>query len=313
MKLRFKALMLSFALVLSSFSMCAFAAEETDLSEQVTEAVSEEESSVSEAVLTEDEELSSEPLSEAEDAEDESEADAEGSAEDSYIELLTNYLVQVDAWTDDQIEAYMDSEDPVTALVALNWNTMKSELGHFQQVTEIVGVETTDSGYGGIVSGLADYDAVSKGGTVTVTLEYEYTYSSTYGQYVMGLTSIDWDVDYTLGAMIQKAVLNTVMGVCIVFLVLAFLSFLISRIHYIPELLDRMTGKNKTQETQSEEAELSAVSADVSVTTDEEELAAVISAAVAAYREEEEGKSASGDSYVVRSIKKINKGNWRRA
>ncbi|MCD7764484.1 MAG: OadG family protein [Lachnospiraceae bacterium] len=306
MKLRLKAILLALGLTVSAFSMGVCAEEETDAAEQVTEAAeteaAEEDSDDAEAETA---------------AEDETEAETEASmtAEEYYSQLIDNYLAQIDTWTDEQVDSYMESEDSVTALIAYNWNTVKSELGDYVEVTGVTDVQSSADGYGGTITATADYEGVSKGGTVTVTLSYEYTYSSTYGQYVMNLTDLTWDVDYTLGVMMQKAAMNTLMGICIVFLMLAFLSFLISKIHYIPEAIEaRKKGKEEPAPTpKPAAAPAPAVEEAVEVNpADDLELIAVITAAIAAAREEDSTVN-TGDAYVVRSIKKVNNRNWRRA
>ncbi len=312
MKLRLKAILLALGLTVSAFSMGVCAEEETDAAEQVTEAAETE--------AAEDAEAAEEDSEDAEDetaAEGETEAETEESmtAEEYYSQLIDNYLAQIDTWTDEQVDSYMESEDSVTALIAYNWNTVKSELGDYVEVTGITDVQSSADGYGGTIIATADYEGVSKGGTVTVTLAYEYTYSSTYGQYVMNLTDLTWDVDYTLGVMMQKAAMNTLMGICIVFLMLAFLSFLISKIHFIPEALEaRKKGKEEPAPAPKPVAAPAPVVEEaVEVNpADDLELIAVIAAAIAAAREEDSTVN-TGDAYVVRSIKKVNNRNWRRA
>jgi len=315
MKVRLKAILLALGLTVSAFSVNALAEDETDSA--AVETVDEEETLASEAAEEDtDAAAAEEETSEA--AEDETEAETEGmTAEEYYMQLIDNYLLQVDAWTDEQVDSYMESEDSVTALIAYNWNTVKSELGNYVEVTEITDSEMTSDGYGGSISAIASYDGVSKGGTVTVTMDYEYTYSSTYGQYVMTLTDLTWDVDYTLGVMMQKAAMNTLMGICIVFLMLAFLSFLISKIHFIPEAIEAR--KKKDEPAPAAAPAPAPAPAPVAPVVEEEvnpeddlELVAVITAAIAAFRESETTVN-TGDAYVVRSIKKVNNRNWRRA
>lgn len=306
MKLRLKAILLAVGLTVSAFSMGVYAEEETDAADQVTEAAEDDEA-VSEDAQEEEAET-------ADAAEGETEAETEEmTAEEYYMELIANYLTQVGTWTDEQVESYMESEDEVTAMIAYNWNTVKSEVGSFVGVSQITGTEMTSDGYGGAITAVAEYDGVGNGGTVNVTLEYEYTYSSTYGQYMMSLTGLSWDVEYTLGVMLQKAAMNTVMGIAIVFFMLAFLSFVISRIHFIPEALE---ARKKEDEPEPAPKPVILTQAEPVVEEvspeDDLELIAVITAAIAAAREEDSTVN-TGDAYVVRSIKKVNNRNWRRA
>ena len=120
--------------------------------------------------------------------------------------------------------------------------------------------------------------------------------------------SITTNVDYSFGELIAKAGLNTVIGMGTVFLVLIFISLIISCFG----LFGKVNTK-KTVETQSA-ASVAKVDPVVEQIAQKEELAgdaelvAVIAAAIAAY----EG-SGSTDGFVVRSIRKSNKSKWQNA
>ena len=107
-------------------------------------------------------------------------------------------------------------------------------------------------------------------------------------------TSMTYSVQYSLADNMQRAGMNTLMGIGIVFLMLVFLSFVIGLFKYIEKFQN--VGKKKAAEEAPKAEEDFA---------DDLELVAVISAAIAAY------ENTSGDSFVVRSIKKSNK--WHRA
>ena len=101
----------------------------------------------------------------------------------------------------------------------------------------------------------------------------------------------------------EKAALNTLMGLGTVFVILAFLIFVISLFKYIPGLVE---GKKK-ESAPAAAAPAPAAAAPVAEpvvedVTDDGELVAVIAAAIAA----SEGKT-STDGFVVRSIRKINR------
>ena len=102
-------------------------------------------------------------------------------------------------------------------------------------------------------------------------------------------------------------VLNTVMGVGIVFLALLFLSFLIGRLHIIPDLIEKKEAE-KAPVTPAAPAPVAAPAVEEEEDLmDDLELVAVITAAIAA------SETTSGDGFVVRSIKKANRRNWQRA
>ena len=94
----------------------------------------------------------------------------------------------------------------------------------------------------------------------------------------------------SLGEKMADAAGNTLMGMGTVFLVLIFISLLISCFKFIPQIMDKLSKKSEVVEEISE-----------TVTANEEddsELIAVIAAAIAA------SEQTSTDSFVVRSIRR---------
>lgn len=117
------------------------------------------------------------------------------------------------------------------------------------------------------------------------------------------LESVTVSADYSIGEILEKAGLNTVLGMGTVFVVLIFMSFIISLLKYIPMLIDKITKKEKAEETEkavSETAEPEVESAD------DTELVAVIAAAIAA------AEGTSPDGFVVRSIKRRTSNKWNK-
>ncbi|EKC45177.1 Sodium ion-translocating decarboxylase, partial [human gut metagenome] len=89
---------------------------------------------------------------------------------------------------------------------------------------------------------------------------------------------------------------NTLMGMGTVFLVLIFISLLISCFKFIPQIMDKLSKKSSVVEKPEVVEEISET-----VTANEEddsELIAVIAAAIAA------SEQTSTDSFVVRSIRR---------
>lgn len=113
-------------------------------------------------------------------------------------------------------------------------------------------------------------------------------------------TSIAVNVDYSLGEKMEKAALNTLLGMGTVFVILVLISLIISAF----SLISKAQNSNKKAEAPKEQkAEtVAAHTAPEEELSDDLELAAVISAAIAAY----EG-SGSTDGFVVRSIRKTHR------
>lgn len=117
---------------------------------------------------------------------------------------------------------------------------------------------------------------------------------------VFGLTACGSD----LGERMEKAALNTLIGMGTVFIVLIIIIGVISLFKFIPMIQDRLAKKsagNVQESGVSAATQMSNVQEDTDV-SDDLELVAVIAAAIAA----SEG-AASADGFVVRSIRKVNK------
>ena len=110
------------------------------------------------------------------------------------------------------------------------------------------------------------------------------------------MESMDVSAHYSTGEILEKAGLNTVLGMGTVFVVLIFISFIIYLLGYIPKLQEKLANKDKKVE-EKKEAPVQAAPAPVAAAEDDAELVAVIAAAIAA------AEGTSTDGFVVRSIK----------
>lgn len=280
MKRRLSAVLLALGLTVSALSMGVYA-EETEgvATEQVTESAAEA------SAQEEESELESEVSAETE-------AEAV-SAEDQIKSILAANLTQVSAWTDEQIEQLMEGSDQTGAAIATNWKSVKEELGAFVEVTDAeINAEGTE------ITGHAKYEKVGDDTEVTVTYSVN-TETQT--------ATINWEVDYPMGVLMQRAGLNTIMGLAIVFITLLFLSWLISKLHIIPDMIEKRTKKAAPAPTPAPAPVAAPAPVPEEDLTDDLELVAVITAAIAA------SENTSSDGFVVRSIKKANKRNWQRA
>lgn len=295
MKRRLSAVLLALGLAVSVLSMGVYAEEaETKATEQATEATTD-------AAAEEIKELESDAAEvESEVAEAESEvAETEAlSQEEQLKQAMAQYLTEIAGYTDEQLDQMKASDNASTALIAANWSSVKEELGNFVEI-ESVESGISEDGYTMTVTCKAKYDKLNDKTDVTVVYEANQKDQS---------ISFSWDINYPMSQLIERAALNTVMGLGIVFLTLLFLSWLIGKLHIIPDMIEKKAKKNEpvapaapvtfaAPEVEEEEEDL----------TDDLELVAVITAAIAA------SENTSGDGFVVRSIKKANKRNWQRA
>lgn len=209
----------------------------------------------------------------------------------NYKAAAESLISQIAGFSDEDIEMYLGQNDEFTTNVLTSWKDVRDELG----------------AYSSIVSQEVEKD----GNTVTVTTVAQFEKAKADVVMILDLqqqayTSMTYNVNYPMSVSMQRAGLNTLMGLGIVFLMLLFLSFVIGLFRYISKVQESMEKKNAPEAQSVPAAPTLAVSeaADEDF-ADDLELVAVISAAIAAY------ENASGDSFVVRSIKKSSK--WRRA
>ena len=119
------------------------------------------------------------------------------------------------------------------------------------------------------------------------------------------LESMTVNAEYSLGEILEKAGLNTILGMGTVFAVLIFIAFIISLFKYIPAIEEALKNKgNKKQAKVSEEVKV-VEETEAEVLTDDLELVAVIAAAIAA------AEGTSTDSFVVRSIRRRPSNKWK--
>ena len=117
----------------------------------------------------------------------------------------------------------------------------------------------------------------------------------------MSVETTTVELVYTTGEKMQKAALNTVMGMGTVFVMLIIICLIISLFRFIPALEDKLKNrKTNGQEKAAVETQPAAIpEAAIPVAeTDNLELVAVIAAAIAA------STGQSTDDFVVRSIKR---------
>ena len=211
----------------------------------------------------------------------------------NYKSAAEPLISQIAGFSDEEIENYLAQDDAFTTATMESWKSVKNELGAY---SSIVSQDVEKDGDVVTISTVAQFEKAK----VDVVLMLDL------GQQMY--TSMTYSVQYSLAANMQRAGMNTLMGIGIVFLMLVFLSFVIGLFKYIEKFQN--VGKKKAAEEAPKAEEAPAPAIAQSEAADEDfaddlELVAVISAAIAAY------ENTSGDSFVVRSIKKSNK--WHRA
>lgn len=196
-------------------------------------------------------------------------------------EGLTNAIV---AFGDEEIENYLKSGDEFTVNAMSSWKSAKPELG--EKSEEKAG--ETEVSYSN-----DQYTVTVPAAFEKADAEFVYVFDAT------GMpSSVSVNVQYPLSVTLQRAALNTVMGIGTVFLMLVFLSFVISLFKFVPALVE---GKKKEAPAAAPVAAAVAAAPVEEEVVDDGELIAVIAAAIAA------SEGTSTDGFVVRSIRKVNR------
>lgn len=204
----------------------------------------------------------------------------------SYGEQLLNQIVTLD---DAAIDSYIEGGQLPEGLVAglTSWKDIKDELGDFESITN---TEVT-----------VDDEAVN--------IVIEAKFSKREGTYTLSMdaegnvTGASFDKVYTTSEIFKKAVLNTLMGMGTVFVVLIFISFIISLFKYIPDIQAKFTKKAEQTEAAAPAEPVISTPEPEEELIDDGELVAVITAAVCAAMASE-GVAVSKDGLVVRSIRR---------
>lgn len=119
------------------------------------------------------------------------------------------------------------------------------------------------------------------------------------------MESMDVSAHYSTGEILEKAGLNTVLGMGTVFVVLIFISFIISLFKFIPAIEKKFSKKANVAPAPAAPATAPTAAPVVPQTADNDgELAAVIAAAIAA------AEGTSADGFIVRSIKRRKSNKW---
>lgn len=182
---------------------------------------------------------------------------------------------------------------------ALNsWNSARSDLGDFVSITGM-NASYDDSDRNIIVT----LDVVGTKRTAQIEAIYKDDLYKT-------LNSLTTNINWTFGEKMEKAGLNTLLGMGTVFVILIIISIIISLFNFIPRIQAGF-GKNKNDVKAAAVDNTIAQIVEKEEQTDDNELIAVITAAIAA-ASASGGGAASSDDFVVRSIVRRPQSVWNR-
>ena len=165
----------------------------------------------------------------------------------------------------------------------------------------------------GLVDGLV-YAPSEDGFTATATLVTDVRNVEMVVLYDedMYITSVAFNPIYTIGENMERAALNTLLGMGTVFAILILIMLIISSFSLIAKFEKAAAARKEKKAAKAAKGDAvdntiaQIIEKEETELADDLELVAVISAAIAAY----EG-STSTEGFVVRSIKKSNKRSWK--
>lgn len=187
----------------------------------------------------------------------------------------------------------LKQKDNVTAGLFTAWKGVMNETGDFVEILSSQAVATEDGGYECVV-------------TASFT-QRKVEFKAFYEDGAQGMpvpTSFSFTPEYTVGEKLAKAGMNTAMGMGTVFLVLIFISLIISCFKFINAFENQAKAPVPAAVAAPVPAPVSVEEEDL---TDDLELVAVITAAIASF------DNTSADGLVVRSIKRASGAKWKRA
>lgn len=228
----------------------------------------------------------------------EAEVEIEAEAVSNMQMLAENYINAFSEMSDEELATQMaaatKSKDYTMETAFKSWESVKGDLGALVSY-EAATVTLGDEGY------IARINAVYEQRNMEMTLMVDEEFTE--------IQSVSFAPEYTTGEKMTKAGMNTIMGMGIVFVVLIFISWVISMFKYISVFENKMKAKNAPAPAPAPAAAPAPVAAPVAEEeeyVDDTELISVIAAAIAA----SEGKT-SANGLVVRSIKRVPNRSWK--
>lgn len=230
-------------------------------------------------------------------------------SDDEIYSMAEDYLTYLQSFTEEGSYEEMKDDD---FLAAADMSALE-EVQDLSIMKVVADSYTSSLDQLGAFEGISDRSIVREEDSLTVDLTADYEKHQLKMQAVfdedMVLESITADTVLTVKEILMKALQNTLLGMGTVFVVLIFISLVISCFKLISKAQNRSKAKKKVQ-TSDDVKQVESVSAPVEEEADEiddYELVAVISAAIAAAEE------TSVDGFRVRSIKRAKNSTWNRA
>lgn len=213
------------------------------------------------------------------------------SVTEGLLELCTGLSAEE---IDEAEAAALKKKDTLTASLLTAWKGVREDTGAFVDVLSSEAMATEEG-----------YECVVTASFANRKAEFKAFYED--GAQGMPVpTSFSFTPEYTTGEKLAKAGMNTLMGMGTVFLVLIFISLIISCFKFI-NVFENRAKKAASVPAAAPVPAVPSAAVEEEDLTDDLELVAVITAAIAAF------DNTSADGLVVRSIKRAPGAKWKRA
>ncbi|MDD2979238.1 MAG: OadG family transporter subunit [Hespellia sp.] len=226
--------------------------------------------------------------------------------DEATLEQYTDTVLQsFEQMTDTDFESLKEASDLELGITLMN-SGLPVESDNF--ITMMEAWQAATSEYGELED-YSDYEVEATDKDVTLTTKANFENKDADIVFVfdekLNIESMTVDIHYTMGQILEKAGLNTLLGMGTVFAVLIFISLLISSFKFIPAIEAKFK-KQKTEAKPAAAPKTPVVSTPAAPATaaNDGELIAVIAAAIAA------SEGTTTDGFIVRSIKRRTTNKW---
>lgn len=234
---------------------------------------------------------------------------------EEYLQSVANGLIE--DWN-------TAGDDLIAQIAETDTDILEDTIEYYRSMGHLYGCFSADSlktAYAGYLSSreeLGEYQStddfepvVIKGEEATVVVNVTYGNRKANLSLVFNkrgiVESVTLDPKYSLGEILQKAGMNTLLGMGTVFAVLIFISLVIYCFNFIPGNQVKKEEPKPAPKPRPAAPKPAAKKPEKVNLTDDTELVAAITAAICAYT------GTSSDGFVVRSIRRAESSKWKRA
>ena len=215
---------------------------------------------------------------------------------DTAIQIATQYVIPSLENFEDEATLESFSEYTADEVAYMVQENVGITVDGYAYKTAIESFNSAKKTIGGITA-VGDADATIDDDQIIVQAEVIFSNDMFLSMESAALNPVE-----SMGGLMTKAALNTLIGMGTVFVMLIMISLIISLFNFIPKIQAAFSKKDKKEEAKSAGIDnaVTQIAAQEEAEADDTELVAVIAAAIAA----SEG-AASTDGFVVRSIRKV--------